>query len=71
MKKNIGTADRVVRVILAIILIVLYFQGVVSGVWGIVLLVLSGIFLLTSLVSFCPLYYPFGIKTTQSSEGKS
>lgn len=71
MKKNMGTADRVVRVILAIVMIVLYFQGIVTGFWGIVLLVLSGIFLLTSLVSFCPLYLPFGIRTGRSEEKKS
>ncbi|MBR9998323.1 MAG: DUF2892 domain-containing protein [Cyclobacteriaceae bacterium] len=63
MKKNMGTADRIVRVILALILIVLYFQGIISGTWGIVLLVFSGIFMLTSFVGFCPLYAPFGIRT--------
>ena len=71
MKKNIGTADRIVRVILAIVMIVLYFQGIVTGFWGIVLLVLSGILLLTSLVSLCPLYLLFGIRTTRSEGEKS
>jgi hypothetical protein len=68
MKKNIGTADRVVRTILAIIMIILYFQGIVTGVLGIVLLVLSGILLLTSLVSLCPLYMLLGIKTNKSTQ---
>lgn len=71
MKKNMGTTDKIVRVILAIVMIILYFQGVVTGFWGIVLLVLAGIFLLTSLVSFCPLYLPFGIKTTKTEGEKS
>ena len=63
MKKNMGTADRIIRIIIAAILGVLYFTGTVSGTLGIVLLVLAGVFVLTSLISFCPLYAPFGIKT--------
>ena len=58
-----GTADRIIRIIIAAILGVLYFTGTVSGTLGIVLLVLAGVFVLTSLISFCPLYAPFGIKT--------
>jgi len=63
MKKNMGTADRIIRVIIAAIMGVLYFNGTVTGILGIVLLILSIIFVLTSLVSFCPLYKPFGINT--------
>ncbi len=58
-----GLADRTIRVIIAAIIGVLYFTGTVSGTLGIVLLVLAGVFVLTSLISFCPLYAPFGIKT--------
>jgi hypothetical protein len=58
MKKNMGAADRIIRVIIAAILIVLYFSGTVTGTLGIVLIALSIIFVLTSLVSFCPLYLP-------------
>ncbi len=58
-----GTADRVIRVIIAALVGVLYFNEVISGTLGIILLVVAGIFLLTSFVSFCPLYAPFGIKT--------
>lgn len=68
MKKNMGTTDKIIRIILAIIVGVLYFTGTVSGTVGIVLLVLAGIFVLTSLVSFCPLYAPFGIKTCAVKE---
>lgn len=63
MKKNMGTADRIIRVIIAAIVGVLYFTGTVTGTLGIVLLILAGIFVLTSVISFCPLYAPFGIKT--------
>ncbi len=63
MKKNMGGADRVIRVIIAAIIAVLYFTKVIPGTLGIVLLALAGIFVLTSLVSFCPLYLPFGINT--------
>jgi hypothetical protein len=63
MKKNMGSADRIIRVIIAAILGVLYFNGTISGTTGIVLLVLAGVFVLTSMVSFCPLYAPFGIST--------
>ncbi|MCW5520636.1 DUF2892 domain-containing protein [Aureitalea sp. L0-47] len=63
MKKNMGTADRIIRVIIAAIVAVLYFTGTISGTLGIVLLVLAGVFVLTSLISFCPLYAPLGIRT--------
>lgn len=67
MKKNMGSADRVIRFILAAIFIVLYFTGTVTGTWGIVLLVVAAVFILTSLISFCPLYAPFGLKTCKTS----
>ncbi|WP_188443345.1 YgaP family membrane protein [Planktosalinus lacus] len=70
MKKNMGTADRIIRVIIAAIVGVLYFTGTISGTLGIVLLVLAGVFVLTSLISFCPLYAPFGIKTCPMKEKK-
>lgn len=63
MKKNVGTADKIVRVIVAILLGVLYFTGVIPGVIGVILLILAIIFILTSLISFCPLYTLFGIST--------
>jgi len=63
MKKNMGTADRVIRLIIAAIFAFLYFSNTVTGTVGIVLLVLGAVFTLTSLVSFCPLYTIFGIRT--------
>ena len=54
-----GPADKIIRFIIAAVIGVLYFMNIVSGTLGIVLLVLAGIFVLASLVSFCPLYAPF------------
>ena len=71
MKKNMGIADRAIRIIAAIAFAVLYFTGTIAGTLGIVLLVFGAIFLLTSFVSFCPLYAPFGIKTCKTSEQKA
>ena len=68
MTKNMGSADRIIRVIIAAIVGVLYFTGTISGTLGIVLFVLAGIFVLTSVISFCPLYAPFGIKTCPKTD---
>lgn len=68
MKKNMGNADRIIRVLIAIIMAVLYFTGTVSGTIGLVLMILAGVFVLTSLISFCPLYAPFGIRTCPSEK---
>ncbi len=63
MKKNMGTADRVLRAILAVVVAILYFAGQISGTAAVILGILAVIFLLTSAVGFCPLYAPFGIST--------
>jgi hypothetical protein len=63
MKKNMGNADRVIRIIIAAVVAGLFFANIIPGVLGIVLMALAGIFVLTSLISFCPLYAPFGINT--------
>ena len=63
MKKNMGNVDRILRVLVAIAIAVLYFTNVISGTLGLILLILAAVFVLTSLVSFCPLYLPFGLKT--------
>ncbi|MDH5398842.1 MAG: DUF2892 domain-containing protein [Cyclobacteriaceae bacterium] len=68
MKKNMGSADRIIRIILAIVFGVLYYQGIIPGTLGIVLFVLGIVFLLTSLVRFCPLYVPFGLRTSKKNE---
>jgi len=65
MVKNMGSADRIIRLLVAIVLIGLYAGGILTGIWGIVSLVLAGVFILTSMVSVCPLYLPFGIRTNR------
>lgn len=68
MKTNMGGIDRIARVIIAIVFATLYFTNVVTGVLGIVLLVLGGVFVLTSAIGFCPLYLPLGISTCPRKE---
>jgi hypothetical protein len=65
MKANMGSADRIIRVLVALVVISLVATGTLSGIWAVVGLVLAGVFLLTSLVRFCPLYLPFGIRTNR------
>jgi hypothetical protein len=67
MKKNMGTIDRVVRIIIAIVIGVLYWQNIISDTLAYVLLAASAIFLLTSFISFCPLYALVGLKTCKES----
>ncbi len=64
-EKNMGTVDRAIRIILAVVFAYLYFSGTVAGTLGIILVVLGVVFLLTSFISFCPLYLPFKISTTK------
>jgi len=66
MKKNMGNTDRIIRSIVAIVFAILYFTNVISGTLGLVLMILAAVFLLTGLISFCPLYAPFGISTCKT-----
>ena len=63
MKKNMGTVDKVIRVLVAVIVLVLYFTHVISGTLAVILLILAGVFIVTSLIGTCPLYLPFGLNT--------
>lgn len=63
MKKNMGTIDKVIRILVAVVVVVLYFTHVISGTLAIILLLFAGVFILTSFLSFCPLYLPFGLST--------
>ena len=58
-----GMTDKIIRTIIAAVIAILFFTNVIPGTLGIILLVLAGVFLLTSFISFCPLYAPFGIST--------
>ncbi|HEU5292444.1 MAG TPA: DUF2892 domain-containing protein [Cyclobacteriaceae bacterium] len=68
MKRNMGSIDKVLRILAAIIIVILYFGKLISGGLAIFLLVIAGIFILTSFVGFCPLYLPFGISTRKKGE---
>lgn len=63
MKKNMGTADKLIRLIVAAVLTFLFYNGTITGTLGIVVVVIAAVFALTSLVSFCPLYTLLGINT--------
>jgi len=63
MKKNMGGADRIIRLLLAIIMASLALTGLVSGSAGVILLAIGAIFLLTSIVGMCPLYSLIGFNT--------
>lgn len=63
MKKNMGTADKLIRLIVAAVLAFLFYNGTITGTLGIVVVVIAAVFALTSLVSFCPLYTLLGINT--------
>jgi hypothetical protein len=63
MKKNMGIIDIAIRIVVAVIIAVLYFTHIISGMFGIILLIFAGVFILTSLLGFCPLYLPIGLNT--------
>ena len=68
MKKNMGSVDRIIRILVAVVIAILYFTQVINGTIAIVLLVLAGIFVATSFMSFCPLYLPFGLSTIKKEQ---
>jgi hypothetical protein len=63
MKSNMGTTDKIIRIAVAVLIAILYFTNVITGTLGIILLVVAAVFVLTSLISFCPLYPIIGINT--------
>lgn len=70
MKKNMGTTDKVIRIIIAAIVISLFATEKITGTFGIVLIAVAAVFVLTSFISFCPLYAPFGISTCKLKSKK-
>ncbi|MCG2589598.1 YgaP family membrane protein [Rhodohalobacter sulfatireducens] len=68
MKKNMGSIDRTIRTVIAIVVAILYFTGAISGTVAIVLGVLAAVFLLTSLIGTCPLYLPVGLSTKKETK---
>ena len=63
MKKNMGTIDRIIRIFFAALIAFLFFTHQITGTLGVVLIIFAAVLLLTSFISFCPLYLPFGLKT--------
>lgn len=70
MKKNMGSMDKAIRVLLAALVAVLYFTNQITGVMAIILGIFAVMFLLTSLIGFCPLYAPFKLSTNKTGEKK-
>ena len=68
MKKNMGTVDRVIRILLAVVVTILYFTNQISGTLAIILGLFAVIFVLTSFIGFCPLYVPFKLSTRKAEK---
>jgi len=67
MKRNMSTLDRILRLVLVVLIAIMYFTDAITGTWALILLVISGILLITGLLGVCPLYVPFGISTRKKS----
>ena len=67
MKKNMGTVDRVIRVLLAVVVLILYLTGNITGLAVAILGIIALVFVVTSIIGFCPLYVPFKISTIKKS----
>jgi Protein of unknown function (DUF2892) len=68
MKKNMGLVDKIVRMILAIVIAILYYFNVIGGTFAIVLLAFSILLVITSFISFCPMYVPLNVSTRKKEE---
>lgn len=68
MKKNMGSTDKAIRLLLAALVAILYFTGTINGLMATILGIFAVIFALTSFISFCPLYLPFGISTLKKKK---
>ncbi|HLP75255.1 MAG TPA: DUF2892 domain-containing protein [Bacteroidales bacterium] len=68
MLKNIGSPDRIIRILIAVAIAVLYFTNVITGTLGIVLLALAGVLLITAVAGICPLYMLFGLRTRKAEK---
>ena len=65
MKKNLGSTDRVIRLVLAVTFAILYFTNTITGTTGLVLMILAAVFAVTSLIRFCPIYYALGLHSNK------
>lgn len=69
MNKNMGAVDRVIRILVALVVVVLYFTGKISGTLAIVLGIVAIAFVITSFMGWCPGYLPFGLSTRKPPTG--
>jgi hypothetical protein len=67
MKKNIGNIDRIIRILIAVVIAILYFTKQIAGTTALILGIIAVVLVITSFFRFCPLYKPFGISTTKKS----
>lgn len=65
MKANMGSADRIIRLLIAAAIVVLYFLDLINGITATVLLIIAAVFALTAIINFCPLYTIFGLRTNK------
>ena len=70
MKKNVGSIDKVIRIILAAVIGILAITQMISGIFAVLMLILAGVLILTTVISFCPIYYPMGISTAKNETEK-
>ena len=68
MKQNMGMADKIIRLVVVAVIVVLYFTGQITGTAAIILGIIAGAFLVTSLIGWCPTYVPFGISTKKAEK---
>ncbi len=68
MKKNMGTIDKTIRILIAVVIFVLDYTKVIQGTFATILIIIGAIFIVTSIISFCPLYLPFGISTCKKEK---
>ncbi len=68
MKHNMGSIDRALRIVAAVVIGILYFTNQISGIAAIILGIIAVVFLLTSVVAFCPLYLPLKLSTIKKKD---
>ena len=70
MKSNVGTLDRIIRILVGVVLAILYFAHIISGTLAIILIILAGIFIVTSFIKFCPIYFALGLSSKKEEKNE-
>ena len=68
MKQNMGSIDKIVRVLVAVVIGILYFTDQITGTAAIILGIFAVVFILTSAIGFCPLYLPLKLSTIKKKD---